>query len=174
MHLLLIHYLYPEFTWSFLSFREFTMNSLSFSRIYFGFPIFSRIHFEFTIIFANPLSIHYLFRELTTNSLSFSKIHFGFPILFAISLRIHYFCREPSFNSLSFNFEVAFMSENLFSIHYPCLEFTCNTQSFKRIYFQFTIFFFEITTNYLLFYISFFNSLSSLKIHVESTIILAK
>jgi hypothetical protein len=67
--------------------REFTLYLLSLSRIYYGSINFSLIDPEYTISFANSLSIHYLFRELTMNTLSSSPIRY--IICIAISLSNH-------------------------------------------------------------------------------------
>ena len=94
-------------------YREFTTNSLPCSRNHYEFTITSRIHFHITIYIAHSLwipylflrfyfsftifflansnSIHSLFRESTSNSLSLSRTHYEFTTVFANLLWIHYF-----------------------------------------------------------------------------------
>ena len=113
---------------------ELTSNSLSSSGIHWESPSFLQlnlisihyffvhslsIHFmlrEFTwnsLFFANSLSIQYLFCKLTTNSLLFLRIHVQFTIYIANSLGISYLFRE----------------------------LTMNLQPYSRIYFKFPVFF---------------------------------
>ena len=93
---------------------------------------------QFNIFFTKSLSIHYLFREFTFNSLSISRIHFQFTIFFAKSLSIHYLFRESKSNSLPllriyFQFTIYFA--NSLSIHYLFCEFTFKSLSFSRNHF---------------------------------------
>ena len=93
--------------------RQFyTLNFLSFSRIILKFTLISQITFlihnqfsrtpiELTICFPNALSIHYLYRELTTNAFSYSRILNGFTIFFTNLLRIHLYFPELTYNSLA-------------------------------------------------------------------------
>ena len=84
---------------------SFIINSLSFWRIHYGsINFFGVLALKYTISFANSLSIHYLFREstmnslffreLTMNPLIFSRIHFEFTIFFVFTLLIHYLLRQ--------------------------------------------------------------------------------
>ena len=145
-------------------FREFSIDSLFFSWIHYQFTIFSRTHYEsfnfsridpeFTISFANSLSIHYLFRESTMNSLCFreltmnplifSRIHFEFTIFFVFTLWIHYLLRQ--FVTLSVSRLIHYFFRK-FSLYLLSLrEITMDPISFR----EFTIYFFmlydEITT----------------------------
>ena len=95
----------------FIFFRESSINALSFSPYSFESKIFRKltlnllfsrdntiiplsiswIHYEWIIFCAKVLWIHYLYREITLNSLSFTRIHYGFTIHFAKSL-LNTFC----------------------------------------------------------------------------------
>jgi len=112
--------------------REFNSSSFFLSRIQFEFTShslsFLRIDFELFTCFVNLLRNHYLFREIIFNSLSCSRIQSDNLVFFGISLQIVYLFRE-------------FNSDPLFLIHYLVPEFTLNSQSFSRIYYEFTIIF---------------------------------
>ena len=181
-----IHYFFHDFTiMTPLIVRVFTLNLLFLSRIHYGSINFSRIGSEFTISFANSLSIHYLFRESTINSLSvrelimnpFSLSEFTLDSLsiwrtisFANSLWIPYLFQEFIINSLSFwrihygsnNFsrigpEFTISFANSLSIHYLFRESTNNTLSVH-----------ELIMNPLFFCVSTLNLLSFSRIHYWS------
>jgi len=122
-----IHYLLREFTMAQLIFPILTLNLL----------ILSPIYSQSIIFFANPLWIHYLFREFTRKSLFFRE----FTIFFANSLWLHYFFaywlwihylfREFTRDSVFFRkFTLNLLS--LSRIHYLFREFTGDSLFFAN------------------------------------------
>ena len=122
----------------------FTFHSLSISWI--------QIEFNFCLTYS--FSIHFLFREKTSNLLSPLRINFeftlfirnslGIPIFFAIEFTFYsLFFRSCTFNSLSasrIHMEFPTFFANLLSIQYLFCKLTTNSLLFLRIHVQFTIF----------------------------------
>ena len=136
--ILRIHYFFCENTMNIPSLREFITNS----QIHFTFMIFSRIYVEFTICFAYFLSIHYLFREFTTDPLSLSRVYYKFTICFSNLLWIYYFSANwlwIHYLVREFNFEFIIFFANSLWIQYLFRDFTMNSLSVSRIQYEFTI-----------------------------------
>ena len=138
-----VHYCFREFTlnrsaislWIYcpsLFLYDLTMNPLSVTQLHYKFTVFIAIWRWIHFLFANSLlidieftissRIHYLFRELTINSLSFREFSM-------IWLWIHYLFA----NSLWFDYEFTIF----WRIH---SDLTMNPLSFSRFDYEFTFF----------------------------------
>ena len=139
--------------------------------------LFSRYQYEFTIC----LAISFLFPK----SLSSSEIHYKFTIYFVIPLgMIILFVNSLSVSQIFYEFTIFFEFTFFFAIslwvHYLLSEITMNAQFFSQNQFEFTICFangrrfhhlcYEFPMNSL----SSLNSLSFLRIHLESTILFSE
>ena len=119
-----------EFTINFansLSYCEITMNSISFTRMHYDFTVcfgnllWIQFFREFTILFSTQLWFHFLFGELTLNSLSISQICFKNASFIANKLKIH----QQIANSLCIKFRSL-------RIHFLFREFTINSLTVSR------------------------------------------
>ena len=123
--------------------RTFTLNSYFLANS-------NSIHSLFREFTSNSLSIScsrihlefpIFFCEFTFNSLSFSRIHLQFTTLIANSLWIYYYFREFMFHSLSslrIHFLFTIYIVNLLLIHYLYPEFTWSFLSLSRTHYEFT------------------------------------
>jgi len=146
-------------------------NSLSFSRIHFEIPIIFEDPFEFIIFFTNYVSIDYLFRDFTWNSLSVSRFHRRFTTNIANSLGNHNLLSQIQFGFTSwfanwFMSHCYFLDSILNSLSATAIYSIKNLyKSRLRIYFQLTINFINSLRIHYLFREFTLNSLSVSRIH---------